>query len=215
MKYDKDKFKVYTWKHWMKLHWILNPALAINELILGQRVPKVSLEYKTTTKPRFERSIIPCPHCNTHHDGRVWSTENGRAFKNWFGLYCSNCGHTIPCLTNGLSFVLLAITFPIWGWFRQSLKARWLKKQPKRYEKLDIDFSSNSYDDKSWLASGLSWSAFMFVLMEVIFPLLTYQQITLKRLSLGIVIWSIGGLAFGYTMKIFMNKTGTSKRENS
>ena len=44
MEFDKEKYKVYTWKNWMMLHWILNPGLAINELILGQRVPKVSLE---------------------------------------------------------------------------------------------------------------------------------------------------------------------------
>ena len=47
MEFDKEKYKVYTWKNWMMLHWILNPGLAINELILGQRVPKVSLEDKT------------------------------------------------------------------------------------------------------------------------------------------------------------------------
>jgi hypothetical protein len=53
------------------LHWILNPGLAINELILGQRVPKVRLEDKTIDKPRIERVLIPCPHCETLHDGRT------------------------------------------------------------------------------------------------------------------------------------------------
>ena len=43
MEFNKEKYKIYTWKNWMVLHWILNPGLAINELILGQRVPKISL----------------------------------------------------------------------------------------------------------------------------------------------------------------------------
>ncbi|MGK0413746.1 MAG: hypothetical protein ACJA1B_001954, partial [Polaribacter sp.] len=111
MEFDKEKFKVYSWKNWMMLHWILNPGLAINELILGQRIPKISLEDKISDKPRMERSFIPCPHCKTLHDGITWSTQNRTAFKNWFGLYCTNCEKIIPCLMNAFSFILLAITF--------------------------------------------------------------------------------------------------------
>jgi hypothetical protein len=39
MKFNEEKYKVYTWKNWMMLHWIINQGLAINELILGQRTP--------------------------------------------------------------------------------------------------------------------------------------------------------------------------------
>lgn len=63
MDIHKNKCKVYTWKHWMILHYILNPGLAINELILGQRVPKITPEDKSSEKPRVERSYVPCPHC--------------------------------------------------------------------------------------------------------------------------------------------------------
>ena len=113
LEFNKEKYKIYTGKNWMMLHWILNPGLAVNELILGQRVPKISLEDKTIDKPKIERTLVPCPHCETLHDGRTWSTQNGTAFKNWFGLYCGNCGNTIPCLTNGFSFLILGLTFPI------------------------------------------------------------------------------------------------------
>ncbi len=215
MKFDKEKYKVYTWKNWMVLHWILNPGLAINELILGQRIPKVSLEDKTINKPRIERTLVPCPHCETLHDGRTWSTENGTALKNWFGLYCKNCGYTIPCLTNVLSFIILVITFPIWGWFRQSLRVKWLKKQPERYENIDIENIPNSFDKKSWIKTGLIWGVFMFLIMSIGLPYFGGQEITWKASLLGFVAWTIGGLVFGYTMKLFTNKTINTKKNNT
>ena len=215
MEFNKEKYKVYTWKNWMMLHWILNPGLAINELILGQRVPKVSLEDKTIDKPRIERTLVPCPHCETLHDGRTWTTENGTAFKNWFGLYCKNCGNTIPCLTNGLSFLILAITYPIWGWFKKRLKEKWLAKQPKRYENIDIEHIPNPFDNKSWIKTGLSWGALMFLTMSIGFPYFEGQEITWITLLLGIVTWTIGGIGFGYTMKLFVNKTINKKEEKN
>ena len=110
-------------------------------------------------------------------------------------------------MTNGLSFIILAITFPIWGWFRKSLQEKWLAIQPKRYENIDIEHIPNPFDKKSWINTGLSWGAFMFLIMSIGFPYFDGQEITLKTLLLGLVIWTIGGLGFGYTMKLFMNKT--------
>lgn len=214
MEFNKDKYKIYTWRNWMMLHWILNPGLAVNELVLGQRIPEISLEDKTSEKNRSERTFIPCPHCEKLHDGITWSTGNGTAFKNWFGLYCTNCGKIIPCLMNAFSFIILAITFPIWGWFRKSLKANWLEKQPKRYRNIEIKIVPNPFDKKSWIKTGLSWGAFMFVVMSILFPYFENQEITIKNIIIGAVLWTLGGFAFGYTMKIFMNKT-VNKKEKS
>ncbi|WP_052593152.1 hypothetical protein [Aureispira sp. CCB-QB1] len=211
MKYDKVKYKVYDWKNWMVLHWILNPGLAFNELILGQRMPKVTLEDKTIDKPRFERSFVPCPHCETLHDGRTWSIENGTAFKNWFGLYCKNCGNIIPCLINGLSFLTLLITFPIWGWFRSYLKAKWLEKQPKRYENINIEQVPNLFGKKNWIKSGLSWGLCMFVLMSVF----NIQTISFGTLLVEFIIWMVAGLSFGYMMKVFFNQAIHKKNKNT
>ncbi|MCC5944511.1 MAG: hypothetical protein JJT94_06215 [Bernardetiaceae bacterium] len=215
MEFNKEKYKVYTWKNWMMLHWILNPGLAVNELILGQRVPKIILEDKITGRPRIERTLVPCPHCETLHNGGTWSVGNGTAFKNWFGLYCTNCGNTIPCLTNGLSFLILAITFPIWGWFRKMLREKWLEKQPKRYKNIDIKPVPNLLDNKNCIKTGLVWGAFMFLIMSIGFPYFDGQEITWKTVLFGIVIWTISGLGFAYTMKLFMNKTINKKEENT
>lgn len=206
MDLNSGKYKVYTWKNWIMLHWILNPGLAFNELILGQRIPKIYFEDQTSDQPRIERTFVPCPHCKTIHDSRIWSIENGVAFQNWFGLYCHNCRKIIPCLMNWLSFLILVITFPIWGWFKQTLKKKWLKKQPKRYENIEIKNTPNPFDKKSWINTGLSWGAFMFLCMSILYPYLTNNEISLKTLLLGLVIWTIGGLVFGYLMKIYFNK---------
>ena len=215
MEFNKEKYKIYTWKNWMIIHWILNPGLAINELILGQRIPKISLEDKTSDKPRVERTFVPCPHCEKLHDGRTWASQNGTAFKNWFGLYCSNCGKIIPCIMNGFSFIILALTFPIWGWFKKSLKENWLKNQPERYENINIEITPNPFDKKSWIKTGLTWGTFMFLIMTFGFPYFDGQEITLKSILIGLIIWTVAGLAFGYTMKIFMNKTMNKKGKNT
>ena len=205
MNFDRKKYKVYTWKNWMMLHWIINPGLIVNELILGQRVPKITLEERTSNKTRFERGIVPCPHCETLHDGRTWSTENGTAFKNWFGLYCNKCGKIIPCLINVFSFLVLIITYPIWGWFKNKMKKKWLEKQQQRFKNIDIEKVPNPYDKKSWIKTGLGWALFMFIMMTIVFPLYDGSEINIKTILIGVVIWTISGLLFGYTMKLFFN----------
>lgn len=215
MSFDREKYKVYTWKHGLMLHWVLNPGLAINELILGQRVPKVSLLDKTSNKPKMERSYVPCPHCDTLHDGRVWSLQNKTAFKNWFGLYCPSCGEIIPCLMNVFSFLILAITFPIWGWFKEDLKRKWLEKQPKRYENVDVTKVVNPFKGRGWIRTGLVWGLMMFVMMTFIFPLIDGREITMVDILIGVPVWAIGGLLFGYSMKYFSNKKGKENLKSS
>jgi hypothetical protein len=206
MNFDEKKYKVYTWKNWMMLHWIINPGLAINELVFGQRVPKIMLVDKTMDKPYVERQFVPCPHCNTIHDARIWSNECATGFRNWFGLYCTNCGNIIPCLRNLFSWLILGITFPIWGWFKNSWKAKWLAKQPQRYENIEPTKVSNSFDSKSWIRTGLAFGILMFLLMSVFYLLFGTIDFTIDNLIKDFVIWMFGGLVFGFAMKLVMNK---------
>ncbi len=136
MKIDENKYKIWTWKNPLMLHWIINPGLAINELILGQRVPKIILVERNSTKTLADKTYIACPHCETIHSGQKWSPQNKTAFRNWFGLYCDNCGKIIPCLTNLTSYILLGLTFPIWYWFKDSLKTKWLEEQKIDFQNL-------------------------------------------------------------------------------
>ena len=190
------------------LHWIVNPGMAINELFFGQRIPKLSLEDKESNKARFERSYIPCPHCEMIHDSRTWTTLNGTAYRNWFGLYCPNCGEIIPCLRNIFSAVIIALLFPLTYFFKDQLKKRWLKKQANRFSTLDLNSIPNPYDGKGWLLIGLGWGLFMFVLMTFLFPLMKSEIIELRDVITALPIWTIAGVLFGYTMKRMM---GTEK----
>ena len=208
MEYDKTKYKIWNWKSPVILHWMINPGIVINELILGQTIPKVMLIEREGDKPFFERSLVPCPHCGMLHNGLKWSSQNKTAFKNWYGFYCDNCGEIIPPQRNLTSLLILTITFPIWGWFRKSLKENWLKKQPERYKNLNLECTEKKNTTKKWLKFGLLWGLFMFVFSIIVNPLISNVQITQKMILLNILIWSIGGLGFGYIMKIWMNRKG-------
>lgn len=190
------------------LHWIINPGLAVNELLLGQRVPKIMLIDKESSKRLPEKTKIPCPHCGTLHPGLKWSISTN-AFKNWFGLYCDNCGKTIPCLTNLTSLLLLGLTYPIWIWFKDKWKNNWLQKQPARYNNLDLENVPNPFEGYGWVRQGLYWGAFMFIFMTLTSPLIDGGGITLKKVLFEIPFWAIGGLGYGYIIKKLIN--GKSK----
>lgn len=211
MKYDKEKYKIWNWKSPVILHWIINPGLVINELILGQTIPKVMLIERVGNNPFYHRSLIPCPHCGAMHSGLKWSSQNKTAFKNWFGYYCDNCAEIIPVQRNLTSLIILTLTFPIWGWFRKTLKQNWFAKQPDRYKNISLEIPEKKNSTKTWLKSGLLWGLFMFVSMVLIYPMIKGVEITQKSILIGIPLWLIGGLGWGYTMKRWMNKKG---REN-
>jgi|SRR5439155_8137659 len=105
-------YSVWVLPHPLLLHWILNPGLAFNELVLGQRIPDMVFFCETCTGPWAKRDYVYCPNCRAFHDGMIWSV--GCAFGNWLGLVCPDCGQPIPSLRNLTSKVLLMITFPLW-----------------------------------------------------------------------------------------------------
>lgn len=96
MEYDPTKFKIWTWKNPVVLHWILNPGLSINELLLGQSMPIIVWIEKAPSKSLQESTLIPCPYCGTLHSGLKWSTRN-KAFRNWSGFVLKTAGREINC----------------------------------------------------------------------------------------------------------------------
>jgi hypothetical protein len=53
-----------------------------------------------------------------------------------------------------------------------------------------------------WWIEGLLLGLFMFVINDLLLnPLILGTPITLKKLLIGIPIWTIGGLFYGLTMK--------------
>ena len=183
------------------LHWVINPLLVFNELVLGQRIPKLTLVEQTTDAPLVERTVIPCPHCQSHHNARTWSPLNNTAYKNYFGLYCPTCGGIIPCLQNLTSRLLIILTFPFWVWFKDWWKAKWLEEQPARFQNLDLTTVPDVSKSINWVESGLRWGGLMFVFMTFLVPLFSGTEITLIDIAVGLVVWTLGGLGFGYTFK--------------
>jgi len=216
MNYDKTKYKVWTWKNPMVLHWIINPGLAFNELALGQRIPKVMLVERNSPKSLNEKSWVPCPHCGLLHEGLKWSNQNGTAFKNWFGYYCDNCGKIIPCLTNLTTYIILGLTFPVWFWFKDKWEAKWLEEQKTKFSKpLNLVYLEPS--KFQLLRAGLYFGLTMYLLMQVLFPLIIGETPTKKGLLTGIPIWAVAGFLFGFTLKIISSgkrNTGLRKAES-
>ena len=209
MNFDKKKYNVWTWKNPLILHWIINPGLAFNELILGQRVPKITLIEKGGRKPLAERSFIPCPHCDTLHSSLKWTPQNNTAFKNWFGLYCDNCGKIIPCVRNLTSLILLVITFPIWYWFKDEWKQRWLNIQKEKFSKPLV----LTQPDYKWWYIGLRYALFMFIFMSLFNFLILQEIFTWKKLLINAVVWIIGGLLFGLFMKKYGGNQTTKQSD--
>lgn len=193
-------FITWTWKHPLVFFWIVFPPLAINELLLGQRIPKVMLIGQDKKKPLHGRSFVPCPHCHTQHSSLKWSMQNKTALGNWFGLYCDHCGGIIPCVMNVTGFLLLAITFPLWVWFQRPLKRKWLRWQKQRFSR-PLNLETPGYN---WPVQGMGWGLFMFVSMGLFYPWVTGEVITLQRLLIAFLFWLAGGLIYGYVMKLFL-----------
>ncbi|RTR27209.1 hypothetical protein [Shewanella atlantica] len=209
MQYDKQKFKAMQLPNPMLLHWMINPAMAVNELLLGQRLPKVTLIDQDSDKPLVERQIVPCPHCNAMNDGMLWS--KGNSFGHWFGYVCPECEGKIPCLWNFTSLLILAITSPIWYWFRSSAERKWLAKEYRRVTamKSKAEFSGATTKPISYARMGLFFGFFMFLLTLVIQAVqagLTVEN-TLKALAFN----TLGGILFGVGMKLFLNQKNKRK----
>lgn len=61
---------------------------------------------------------------------------------------------------------------------------------------------------KTWVRRGLLWALFMYAAATFIYPLIAQEPITEISVLVGIPIWLIVGLGFGYAMKMLANKKG-------
>ncbi len=210
MEFDKEKYTVWKLPHPMLLHWVLNPGLVFNELILGQRIPKVMLIDKTSDAPLVERQYIPCPECNALNDGRLWS--KGNSFGHWFGYVCPECQGKIPCLWNITSLILLALTFPVWIWLKIFGEKKWLEIEQTRFAEI---LPGDSLEEKNfpWLKMGLMYGIIMFGIM--VLPGIYLNHFAPGTIVLQAVLWLCAGLAFGWFMKLFLMRRGKGGNRRS
>lgn len=208
MQFDKDKYKVCQLPNPLLLHWIINPGIVINELVLGQRLPKVTLIDKTSDAPLMERQFVPCPECHALNDARLWSKQN--AFGHWFGFVCPECGGKIPCLWNITSLIVLALTFPIWIWLKMFSEKKWLEKEKTRFTPI-LSQGLPEAQKVSWLKMGLMYGLFMFSVM--VLPKIFQNELSTTAIVKHAAVWLIAGLVFGFAMKLILGRKRRVKTE--
>ena len=207
MQYDKNRFEIRAFPHLLVLHWILNPGLIFNELILGQRIPKVVLIDKESDKPLLERTYIPCPHCETLNDSRLWG--KGNSLGHWFGFVCPNCHQIIPCLWNIFSFAILAITFPLWYLPVRFFRHRWIEKEKERLANVQERplIQAKTVD---WLFRGIVYfGGSMWLILEVlpqIWKVSHGSEWDLAKMFAMLPIWLIAGFVWGLIIRSWMNR---------
>lgn len=59
---------------------------------------------------------------------------------------------------------------------------------------------TQDFDQKRWPITGLVWGVLMYLLNVIVLPLIMDTEISAVSLLVGIPIWTLGGLAFGYTL---------------
>jgi uncharacterized protein (TIGR02996 family) len=85
----------------MMLHWVVNPGLAFNELVLGQRIPRemfICRDCRVT--------FLRCVACRRF---QPLIGELNRPGGMWNGLNCPDCGAAFPMLRNLLGGAILGL----------------------------------------------------------------------------------------------------------
>ncbi len=95
----------------MIVNWVLNPGLAVNELLLGQRIPKITYFCKSCGNDTTYVRYYQCPECQRFHEEAIWTGNT--SFGHWFGMICPDCGGEIPCVLNLVSWGILTRLSPV------------------------------------------------------------------------------------------------------
>jgi len=194
--------------NWMLLHWVINPGLAFNELVLGQRIPKVTLICQSCRLPLVERQYVPCPSCGAIHDGRLWAGKRG--FGNWLGLVCPACGKRIPCLRNAFAFVLVCVSAPTWY-----LPYRlYFRDRPVSRPVQTPSASLPTLKKVAWSKMALLYGLLMWLITSLVPATFIYAKtgsLPVMMLVVGGGLWLLGGVAFGFFMYLFLSRKPRSR----
>ena len=216
VEYDKERYKKWALPHPLVLHWVLNPGIAFNELVLGQRLPKVTLVDKESDGPFIERGYIPCPHCQTLHTGRLWAKKN--SFGHWFGYVCPTCEKNIPCLWNVFSVLILVALFPIWIFPVLLFKEKWLAFEKRRIRQALNDPMVRAADIR-WVRNGVVYfGGLMWFFVGVgpqVWSAVNGKDMNLTLMLVQLPIWLGAGLAWGLVMQLLMNKKVKNAESNA
>lgn len=189
--------KRLEWPNWIIVHWVLNPGLAFNEVVLGQRLPQLMLTCQSCPGPLLERQFVPCPHCGTVHDGLRWAGQHG--FGNWLGMVCPECKKRIPCIWNLTSLVVLALLSPLWYLpYQYYFRDRPGTPPPPRQQ-------LPTAKTVKWWKMGLIFGLIMWV-TSLLGGISQTDRISMPLIAGKAVGGLVAGAVFGLLMKFFMNR---------
>lgn len=201
MDYDRDRYDAWTWKHPLLLHWTLNPALAFNELVLGQRIPRLTLIDTQSDARLLQRQYIPCPHCQAMNPASLYSKTS---FGNHAGLVCAECGEEVPTLKNALTWLITFLTWPVWAPIKHRFGTVLLARQRARL--LRTASSTATASRPLGLILGGLFGLSMGVI-SVVTSVLAGGSMS-GALQTGALAGAVAGVFFGVTMKLFLTVAG-------
>lgn len=185
------------------VHWFLNPGLAINEVVLGQRLPKRIYFCIRCDAPLYRRQFVRCSRCHRFQNGMLWG--RGNAFGHWFGLFCPDCGGRIKTHLNLITLVVIALTWIIWWPVWLLVRPRWVSWERQRARKVrncDVEIEKRVRYWPMGLGFGL-WMWILFVLGTII------RARPRTEIIANIVLlpmWLAAGALFAFVMKRILSK---------
>ncbi len=204
--------KPFALPHPLLLHWILNPGLAFNELVLGQRIPRGTYVCKSCERPYAERNYVTCPSCGGIHPAMLWARRNG--FGHWFGYVCPSCAGVIPCLWNLTSLAILTLTFPIWWLPARYIRPRWLAFERRRIGAVAGD-GPPLPTREGWLLLGVfAWGLPVWAIVTVVMLVrkgggMSFNAFARHTLFLPVAL--LAGALWGWIMSWFTGRFGAEK----
>ena len=137
----QSDYKILKWPNFLIAHWRINPGLAFNELVLGQRLPE---------------QILCCSHCHIgnatsnvrcQNCGEIYNYYEFGGFGYWLGYLCPKCNSRIPTSWNFTSKIILIFFAPILrvifkkfvANYPAYIKNKMIKARPK-YEKIILKY---------------------------------------------------------------------------
>lgn len=182
--------------------WLLNPAIMINELILGQRIPQETLVETDVPSGTLPKEYVECSECGQLTDLELWP-QVGKKFGNWFGLACPTCGSKLPTSLNVWSRLCVIILFPLVFFLKAKFQDRALSQQVLILRGSEPQRASAKGAQKV-IKRGVLFGAAMAVVL--FFASLAELGSMSPSIIIGLVGGGASGLLFGGLMYFFAHK---------
>ena len=197
------RHKVISLPAWTLVHWIVNPAVFIGEVLLGIRQGAVTIVCEECNTEKLLRCYHQCPGCRRYHSVLLWA-----GFGHWFGLFCPDCGRRIPTVCNALSYALHIVLTPVRKLFWTALKQWWVNWEQARARRLrEIGGDRRVLRHNSARSGMLGWGIPTWV-VSMLWAFSTKgvsTEVALRQIC-ALPVWLLGGVLFAYLMRYMLHR---------